>query len=159
MEWIVAWLSHLVSFFFLRSCLPTPAHWVIITEWLTSITSSSYLLWYKCLSSCSAVQERGTALRALLVLELEKWLLWRDGEALEQAAREVTELPSLKVFEKCVDVAHGWWGWVDGQIMISEAFSNLNHSVILWKIGKTWNRTIMYKKNLKLKKDSFKNIF
>ena len=57
---------------------------------------------------------------------------------MDQAAQEMVELPSLKVFEKGVDTAlrdmvyQTWWCWVEWlDLMIFEVFSNLNDSVIM----------------------------
>ena len=55
--------------------------------------------------------------------------------------REVVESPSLEVFQSRVDVALRTWsvgmvgmGWRLDQVIL-EVFSNLNDSVILWRLA------------------------
>ena len=68
----------------------------------------------------------------------EKFLLQMSGEALEVAAQEVVESPSLEVFKKRVDVAlkdvvNGMlvMGW-QLALMTLEVLSNLSGSLILY---------------------------
>ena len=58
-----------------------------------------------------------------------------------QLHREVVQSPSLEVFQSHVDVALRMWsvgmvgmGWRLDQVIL-EVFSNLNDSVILWRLA------------------------